>query len=83
MSMLQRRLQVLIDDKRHARLHAIAHERGISIGAVVREAIDRGLASPDSRREHAAARILEAAPMEVPDVDELLEELDDLRGRRR
>lgn len=81
MSMLQRRLQVLIDDERHARLQAIARERGVSIGTVVREAIDRGLAAPDARRAAAGARILAADPMPVPQVDELIAELDDLRGR--
>ncbi|MBJ7470648.1 MAG: ribbon-helix-helix protein, CopG family [Solirubrobacteraceae bacterium] len=80
--MLQRRLQVLIDDERHERLQAIAKQRGISIGAVVREALDRGLASPDARRQGAAARLLGAPPMEVPSVPELLEELEELRGRR-
>lgn len=82
MSMLQRRLQVLIDDDRHARIQAIAKERGVSIGTVVREAIDRGLASPDASRAAAGASILAAAPMPVPTVDELLDELDALRGRR-
>lgn len=82
MSMLQRRLQVLIDDDRHERLQAIAKERGVSVGAVVREAIDRGLATPDARRQSAAARLLQAAPMDVPPVPELLAELDELRGRR-
>ena len=82
MSMLQRRLQVLIDDERHERLQALAKERGVSVGTLVREAIDRGLASPDRRRETAAARILAAEPMEVPSVDDLIAELDELRGRR-
>jgi hypothetical protein len=82
MSMLQRRLQVLIDDERHDRLLKVAKERGLSVGAVVREAIDRGLSTPDPRRELAAARILGAAPMEVPDVSELLAELAAARGRR-
>lgn len=82
MSMLQRRLQVLIDDERHERLQALAKQRGVSIGELVREAIDRGLASPDRRRATAAARILAAEPMPVPPVDGLLEELDQLRGRR-
>ena len=82
MRMLQRRLQVLIDDERYERLHALAADRGVSVGTLVREAIDRGLASPDRRRAAAGARILAAAPMPVPSVDDLLTELDELRGRR-
>jgi Ribbon-helix-helix protein, copG family len=82
MSMLQRRLQVLIDEARHERLQALAKERGVSVGSLVRDAIDRGLASPDARKAAAGARILAAAPMPAPAVDDLLSELDDLRGRR-
>ncbi len=82
MSMLERRLQILIDEERHRRIVAVARQRGMSVGAVVRDAIDRGLAVPDTRRRSAAARILDAAPMDVPDVAALVEELDDLRARR-
>jgi hypothetical protein len=82
MSMLERRLQILIDDERHRRIVAVARERGMSVGAVVRDAIDRGLAVPDTRRQAAGSRVLDAVPMDVPDVDELLDELDALRGRR-
>lgn len=79
---MHRRLHVLIDDERHERIVESARERGMSVGAVVREAIDRGLVSPDHRMAVASARILSAEPMAVPPVDELLTELDDLRGRR-
>lgn len=82
MSTLQRRLQILIDDDRHERITAAARERGISVGAVVREALDRGLATPDGRRAEARGRLLSAEPMEVPDVPTLLTELHQLRGRR-
>jgi hypothetical protein len=54
----------------------------MSIGAVVRDAIDRGLATPDTQRRAAGSRVLDAPPMDVPDVDALLDELDDLRARR-
>lgn len=82
MSMLQRRLQVLIDDERHERIQAVARQRGMSVGAVVREAIDRGLAGPDDGRHAAANRILAAVPMPVPDPDDLVRELEALRARR-
>lgn len=73
---------MLIDDERHRRLTAIARERGISVGAVVREAIDAGLRPVDSRRRAALQRLLDAPPMPVGDPDELRAELDELRGRR-
>jgi hypothetical protein len=79
---LDHRLQILLDAERHARLLEAARERGVSVATVVREAIDRGLPTPDARRQAAAARLLEADPMPVPDPDALVAELADLRARR-
>lgn len=82
MLMLGHRLQVLIDEERHARLTEAARERGVSVATVVREAIDRGLGPAAGRRQAAGRRLLDASDMEVPDVPELKAELDALRGRR-
>lgn len=82
MHMLEHRLQILLDDERHRRISAIARDRGVSVAAVVREAIDRGLASPTGRRRAAASRILDSPGMEVPDPEALRAELNDLRARR-
>jgi len=79
---LDHRLQILLDADRHARLVAVARERGVSVATVVREAIDRGLPAPDTRRRAAARRLLAAEPMPVPEPGELSVELDDLRARR-
>lgn len=79
---LEHRLQILIDDERHRRITAAARDRGVSVATVVREAIDRGLATPDARRRAAGARLLEAPDMPVPDPHELRAELDSLRDRR-
>jgi hypothetical protein len=79
---LEHRLQILIDDERHRRISAAARERGVSVATIVREAIDRGLASPDTRRHAAAGRLLDAPDMAVPEPAELRAELDALRGRR-
>jgi predicted DNA-binding protein len=76
------RLQILLDDDRHQRIVALAQARGVSVATVIREAIDRGLPSATHRREVAADRILAAEPMEVPDVEQLIEELTALRERR-
>lgn len=80
---LDHRLQILLDADRHARLVAVARERGVSVATIVREAIDRGLPAPGTRRRAAARRILHAEPMAVPEPDALAEELDDFRARRR
>jgi hypothetical protein len=79
---LERRLQILLDDERHRRLVAVAEERGVSVAAIVREAIDRGLPASDGRRRAAGQRLLDAPDMAVPEAQELLAELDAIRGRR-
>ncbi|MDP2709676.1 MAG: hypothetical protein Q8O56_00535 [Solirubrobacteraceae bacterium] len=78
---LDHRLQILLDSDRHARLVAVARERGVSVATVVREAIDRGLPATDTRRRAAARRLLAAEPMPAPDLDALSRELAELRGR--
>ena len=77
-----RRLQIRIDAERHRRLIAAARERGVSVAAVVREAIDRDLSTPAARRRRAARRLLDAPDMEVPSPQELSDELEDRRPRR-
>ena len=78
MRMLTHRLQLLLDDERYERVHALARQRGTSVATVIREALDRGLPATQRRRSAAARRILAAEPMPVAD---LLAELHDLRGR--
>ncbi len=78
---LDRRLQVLLDEERHRRLVAVARQRGVSVATVVREAIDRGPASPEARRRGAGRRLLDAPDMAVPDPAELRIELEELRNR--
>lgn len=83
MSMLERRLQVLLDEERHRRLTAVAAERGVSVAMVVREAIDRGLPNTEGRRRAAGQRVLDAADAQAPEPQQLKAELDALRGRHR
>jgi hypothetical protein len=79
---LDRRLQILLDDERHRRISTVARERGVSVATVVREAIDRGLANPETRRRAAGRRLLDAPDMTVPEPAELRAELEALRARR-
>jgi predicted transcriptional regulator len=76
--MLTHRLQLLLDDERYQRVQTLARQRGTSVAAVIREALDRGLPATQRRRSAAARRILAAEPMPVAS---LIAELDDLRGR--
>lgn len=80
--MLDRRLHVLVDDERFDRLSRLASERGVSVGALVRRAIDVAYPPGGERRSAAAAAILRARPGPSPMLDELRAELDGLRRRR-
>lgn len=52
------------------------------MATVVREAIDRGVASPSERRRAAGLRVLAALDMAVPSAEELKDEIEALRARR-
>lgn len=81
MSMYHHRLQVLLDDARHARLEHEAARRKVSVASLVREAIDRTFPEASGRRRQAATRILAAQPMAVSEPDQLRAELETLRSR--
>jgi hypothetical protein len=81
MSMLDRRLQVLIDQDRWARLEYEAERRNVSVSTLVREAIDERFPSRSDERRAALRAVLEADPMAVPGPDDLRRELDKMRGR--
>jgi hypothetical protein len=81
MLMLDRRLQVLVDEERYRRLEAEARRRRTSVAQVVREAIDSVLPADVARKRAALKEILEAEPMPVPeDPADLKRELDEIRG---
>jgi len=80
MSMKTERLQVLIEATQRERLEQTATARGVSVAALVRDAIDVVYPPRAASREAAAAAILDVAPMDVPDVADLRAELDRMRG---
>jgi hypothetical protein len=81
MHMLERRLQILLDDSRYRRLAAAARARKTSVAAVVRDAIDHALPGDADKKRAAAEAILKAKPIPVPaTVEELKRELRDTRG---
>lgn len=82
MCMLTRRLQILIDDARYRRLEQEAARRDVPVSVLVRAAIDDAYPSDVDARAAAAADILGAEPMAVPDPDDLRAELDAVRARR-
>ncbi len=82
MSMLDRRLQVLIDVERWERLEREAERRSLSVSTVVREAIDERYPPGIAERRAGLQAVLDAEPMPVPSVSELHQELEALRSRR-
>jgi plasmid stability protein len=64
---LTRRTQLLLDDELHRRLRETAADRGISMGALIREAIDEKLSRVQDTRAEAFAKLLAAEPMPVDD----------------
>jgi predicted DNA-binding protein len=86
MSGLTRRLQLLLDQNRYARLAQRAEESGQSVAAVIREAIDLKLAQDDdvARRHEAGQRLLSqpAPPGREPDWESAKDDLLDERSAR-
>jgi len=82
MSMLDRRLQVLIDGDRWSRLEREATRRGVPVAVLVREAIDERYPGNAEERRAALQAILSAEPMDVPEPEQLRSELEALRARR-
>jgi hypothetical protein len=74
--MLDHRVQILLDDERYQKVAREARRRGVSIAAVVRDALDRLPADATVRRS-AIDAILAAEPIGLPaDPAELRRELD-------
>jgi hypothetical protein len=81
MLMLERRLQILLDDARYRRLAAAARERKTSVAAVVRDAIDLALPADLEKKRAAWEELKKAEPITLPEtVEELKRELRDTRG---
>lgn len=76
MRILDRRVQLLLDEVRYRKVAREATRRGVSVASVIRDAIDRLPADADRRRD-AIEAILAAQPMPLPaDPAELRRELD-------
>lgn len=83
MSMLNHRLQILIDEDRFCRLRGEAERRHVSVATLVREAIDQRYPADADRRRAGLQALLAAPAMQVPDAAELRHELAEVRDRRR
>lgn len=82
MPTLNRRLQVLVDDDRYARLERQARAQRTSVATIVRQALDLVYpATGDEQRWRAVDRILDAEPIDVGDWDELSDEIESAMER--
>jgi GrpB-like predicted nucleotidyltransferase (UPF0157 family) len=82
MFMLTRRLQILLDEDRYERVERESRRTNRSVAATIRHALDLAYPPDAERRRAALARILAAAPMDVPDVAELKREIEAAHERR-
>jgi len=66
-----------LDKARYRKVASVARREGVSVGAVIRKAIDT-MPPDQGRRQRAVDAILSAAPMSVPDDPaDIRRELDD------
>lgn len=85
MAELTRRLQVLVDENRWARLEQQAKRRGTSVATLVREAIDAAFPDGELGAAESAERFLRRPPLDIGDWETAKRELEDslLRGSPR
>lgn len=69
MSVMERRLQLLLDQERYDRVAREAESSNRSVAAVIREAIDTRFPSEAERRSEALRRFLSYPPDEGPAED--------------
>lgn len=78
---MTRRTQLLLDDERYARLERIAARSHRSVGAIIREAIDRYLPATPMTRADALEHFLSAPLMDVGTDEDINRELDTMYDR--
>lgn len=77
---LTRRTQVLLDDERYEAVRQQAEADGVSVGSVIRNAIDAAMAANadhQAARQRAGTSFLEAEPMEVDEWDVIEAEIEE------
>jgi hypothetical protein len=82
MSMLDRRLQVLIDQALWERLEREAERRTVSVSTLVREAIDERYPGSTEERRAALQAVLSAPTMKLPTPEALRHEREEIRAAR-
>lgn len=81
MCMLTRRTHLLLDEEQYARLEQRAGQTHRSVGAVIREAIDRYLPSTTMTRAQALEHFDTAPRLDVSGAEEVRAEIDTMYDR--
>lgn len=81
MATLTRRLQILIEEDRYARLEHIARARGTTVAALVRAALDEVYPSETLSARTAAERFLERAPIDIGVWEDAKQEIEESLDR--
>ena len=80
--MQKERLQILVEPEQRRRLDAEADRLGVSVGAVIRRAIDSSLRGPGREHRIRAVEAMRAAPGGAsPSIEEIHELLDRERSQ--
>ena len=79
--MYERRLQILLDERRYRRVTAAAKARKTSVASVIRDAIDHALPVDLEAKRKAWRELMAAEQIDVPAPDELKRELEEARSR--
>lgn len=77
MPTLTRRLQVLLDEERYAWLQQVAEQRGTTVAALVRDALDRAYPVQQLPADVAADRFLTRPPVVLGSWEEAKHEIED------
>lgn len=78
---MTRRLQVLLDEGRFARLERLARKRKTSVATLIREAVDVAFPEEVVTREEAGRRLLDAEPVAFGDWASVKAEIDAMYER--
>jgi hypothetical protein len=71
MATLSRRVQLLLSPEQYKRLEALADAEGLSVGALIRRAIDRLQGSPRHTKRLKAVRRIAAMSLPVGDWEQM------------
>jgi hypothetical protein len=71
--MLSKRVEILFDPKQYAELERVARQDGKSVGALIREAVERLYLAPSRKERLEAVKWLTSQNMDFPPWEEVKE----------